>query len=94
MTPNPPPKLQKVLKRFDLFWGIAPKGSLKYKRGQEVKQFLTQEIRKALKDSVGKDRDTRVGVMDLVKVELKSRENYSYNQRGAEIRKKNKREWG
>ena len=32
-------------KRFDLLWGIAPEGSLKFERGEEIKRFIEAEIK-------------------------------------------------
>lgn len=40
--------------RFDLIWGLSPKGSLKHKKGETVKTFISSELSSLLKDIVGK----------------------------------------
>ena len=34
--------IETILKDFRLFWGLAPKGSLKYKKGKDLEKFIAE----------------------------------------------------
>ena len=44
--------LKSVLEEFDLLWGIAPPDSLKGRKGEEVKSFLTSSLISLLEEVV------------------------------------------
>ena len=44
--------IEKTNLEFDLFWGISPKGSLKYKKREHVKAFWNNKIREREKGLV------------------------------------------
>lgn len=41
--------IEEMGKDWDLLWGLAPIGSLKYKRGQEIKKWLLKQLAEAEK---------------------------------------------
>ena len=43
---------QKIIDKFWLFWGVSPKGSIKYKKGKNVEQFLIQSIREVREETI------------------------------------------
>lgn len=54
---SPKDYLTDRVKEFDLFWGLAPKGSLKYKKGQEIKAFLTETIQQSMEVGISQERE-------------------------------------
>ena len=48
--------IQNKVKEFWLLWGIAPKGSLKYKKGKEIEGFLVKSL--TLLKSLSSQNDT------------------------------------
>lgn len=54
-------------KEFDLFWGIAPVGSLKHKKGVETKSFISSTIQTAVKEEREriKNEVNQIKLMDI-----------------------------
>ena len=44
--------LKSVLEEFDLLWGIAPPDSLKWRKGEDVKSFITSSLISLLEEVV------------------------------------------
>lgn len=50
----------RIIKDFWIFWGIGPFGSLKYKKGKELEQFLIKSIKEV-------EEETRKKILEQVK---------------------------
>lgn len=56
----PTPYIERVIKDFRLSWGIAPRGSMKYKKGREIESFLRTALENQGKEIVGAIKNVAV----------------------------------
>lgn len=66
---------EKWRKKFKFFWGLAPEGSAKHKRGIEVEEFISTVLSTTRQEAI---RETMKKVLDIIEEE-ESRKYESHN---------------